>query len=94
MYDSPIYSEVFCQYQWRSSLQCQAPNIAFMHHSDNFIDMKNYRLSSLILMLVHRSFDIHIEDVMGLQELKATLDGTLLTSDSAPVFVTNFMGIF
>jgi hypothetical protein len=57
--------------------------------------MKNDRLSSLILMLVHRSFDIHIEDVMGLQqELKAALDGSLLTSDSAPVFVTNFMGIF
>jgi hypothetical protein len=57
--------------------------------------MKNDRLSSLILMLVHRSFDIHIEDVMGLQqELKAALDGSLLTSDSAPVFVINFMGIF
>jgi hypothetical protein len=56
--------------------------------------MKNDRLSSLILVLVHRSFDIHIEDVMGLQELKAALDGSLLTSDSAPVFVTNFMGIF
>jgi hypothetical protein len=63
--------------------------------------MENDRLSSLIMMLVHRTFDIDIEDVMGLQELKAALDGSLLTSGSAPVFVTNCpvfvancMGIF
>jgi hypothetical protein len=28
---------------------------------------------------------------MYLHELKAALDGSLLTSNSAPVFVTNFM---
>ena len=56
--------------------------------------MENDRLSSLILMRVHRSFAIDIEDFMGLHVLKGALDGSLLTSNSAPVFVTNFMFIF